>query len=156
MPKAGWAAVASFPNAAMWHAAQSVLAGQGIVCRVGDTTGSSDGSMVLEVFGTEAEWVRELLGGGVPSIVGLAAPPGGFPITALPPEVSRLPTGASPGAVRPAAPVHALPVAPLRPIDTSRSNRRYRLIILFLWMLMILTIAAIVLVCWFGNLEYSG
>jgi hypothetical protein len=154
LPKVGWVAVATFPSAAAWHSARSVLDGYGIVCRVGDAEGHSEGTMVLEVFGTEVEWVRDLLSKGLPSFVGEAAPTGGFPIRPLPPPIPPpLPGGPTPPPVIAAIPVHTLPVSPLLIIDRSQSNRSYRLIVLFLWLLMILTVATVVLVCWFGGLQ---
>jgi hypothetical protein len=58
-PAAGLVAVATFSSIGRWHAANAVLARNGITAVMGDTT--PDGDTLMLIPRTELEWARELL-----------------------------------------------------------------------------------------------
>ena len=129
-----WVTVASIRSPAKVHAAIRLLSGQNILSRIGPDEGNSD-DMNLQVLSTEAEWARDILARGIPELIGMAQPPGGFPVITVPI------TPGSPG-VSPAA---ALPVMPVEKRPTAAPfGAGYYLILAVLWVLLALIVLSIV------------
>ena len=135
-----WVTVALL-STAQWHAACRLLSDQRIISRIDADTSESNESG-LQVLSTEAEWAREILSKGIPGIVGLARPPGGFPVSAIAP-----PSGA---AMYPATvPVAAMPVAALAPALSQGAPSHsglYYPILFILWIALILIVLFMILV----------
>jgi hypothetical protein len=139
-----WVCVATFATPAQWHAARVMLEGEGITTRLGAAAGEE---MPLEVFATEVEWARALLGGGVPNMVAESEPAGGFPVSALPPSVAVLPPEQSEHPTIAGAAIPVLPLRSLRSGPTRPRRQRFHVLLWVLWCLLIVVAIVTVGLC---------
>jgi hypothetical protein len=133
-----WVVVASLPNPAVWHAAKSLLDGVGIISRMGGSTHEAETDLL--VLSTEAEWARDVLGKGIPGLVGLAQPTGGFPVI-VGSNRGGSPSGAAPNPIADESGVAIAAVPVGRPSLSRRQHVRYSWIVALFWLVLITLIA---------------
>ena len=131
--------------------AHDMLVQQHIVCRMVADPRPDAQRMDLLVMASEAEWARELLSHGIAELRGTVLPAGGFPVVmpGVAPPSPQAPVRqqgfASAAGAR--APLAALPVGPLRRVETPGQSAAYTITLVLLIAIMVLLIISMVAVC---------